>query len=46
MSMGAWFRVLNLLCGFLHVEDGTSLVRSALLAGAMGELLLMAIGAL
>jgi hypothetical protein len=41
MSMGA-----ELLCRFLHVEDSTALVLAALGAGAMGQLLLVAVRAL
>jgi hypothetical protein len=42
MSIG----VLTLLGCFLYVQHGAALVRSALGAGAMGQLLLVAVGAL
>jgi hypothetical protein len=34
------------LLGFLHIKNGTALVLAALGAGAMGQLLLVAVGAL
>jgi len=37
---------LNLLCRFLDVENGAALVLSALGASAVGQLLLVAVGAL
>ena len=38
--------VPDLLCGFLGVQHGPAFVLSALGAGAMGKLLLVAVGAL
>jgi L-serine deaminase len=43
MSMGP---LTGVLPGFLHFQDGAALVRSALGAGAVGQLLFVAVGTL